>query len=83
MFIPNKSNVKFANGTTVNDQAIEIILCCFPNCTIIYPVVPVYLCPGHPSNTISLDALKCYVGFKNDTFEPPENCDFVEFQDYS
>ena len=31
-------------------QGIGIILFHFPNCFIIYPVVPVYYCPGHPSN---------------------------------
>ena len=30
---------------------------------------PVYYCPGHPSNTISLGAFKCYVGFQRVTSE--------------
>ena len=55
--------VKLANGNMGHAQKIGIILCCFPNCSIIYPVGPVYYCPGHPSNTISSGALKFYIGF--------------------
>ena len=44
-------------------QGIGIILCQFPNYLIIYPVGPVYYCPGHPSNTISSGSLKFYIGF--------------------
>ena len=37
---------KLANGNTGHAQVIGIILCHFPNCLIIYPVGPVYYCPG-------------------------------------
>ena len=40
----------------------------------------VYYFPGHPSNTISSGALKFYVGFQKFTYEPLEQCDFVESQ---
>ena len=56
---------------------IGIVLFSFPNNTIIYPLGPVYYFPGHPSNTISLGALKFYVGFQKVASEPPENCDLV------
>ena len=77
MFIPSKANVKLANGNMGHARVIGIILCCFPNCPIIYPVVPVYYCPFHPSNTISLVALKCSVCFEKFIFEPLEHCDFI------
>ena len=64
MFVPTKATVKLANGNTVHAQGIEIILYSFPNCLIIYPVGPVYYCPGHPSNTFSSCALKFYISFK-------------------
>ena len=54
MFVPTKSDVKLANGNMGHAQVIGIILCHFTNFTIIYPVVPVYYCPGHPSDNISL-----------------------------
>ena len=57
MFVPTKATVKLANGNTVHAQGIGIILCRFPNFSIIYPVGPVYYCSGHPSNTISSGAL--------------------------
>ena len=63
MFVPKKSDVKLANVNMGHAQVIRIILCNFTNCTIIYPVVPVYYCPGNPSNTISLGDLKFYPGF--------------------
>ena len=63
MFVPTKATVKLANVNTVHDQGIGILLCCFPNCYVIYPVVPVYNCTGHPSNAISSGALKSHVGF--------------------
>ena len=63
MFVPTKTTVKLANGNTVHAQGIGIILCCFPNCSIIYTVGPVCYCPGHPSNTISSGYLKLYIGF--------------------
>ena len=69
MFVPTKATVKLANGNTVHAQGIEIILCHFPIYPIIYPVGEVYYCPGYPSNTISLGALKIYVGFQFVTFE--------------
>ena len=57
------------NGNTGHAQLIRIILCCFIDFPIVYPAVTVYYWPGHPSNTISLGSLKCYVGFKNVTSE--------------
>ena len=39
------------NVKTEQGQVIGIILCIFTNCSIIYPVVAVYYCPGHTSNT--------------------------------
>ena len=72
--------MKLDNGNTECAQVIGIILCHFTNCSIIYPVGPVYYCPGHPSNTISSGALKFYVIFQKVTYEPLENCDFVDSQ---
>ena len=63
IFFPTKATVKMANGNTVHTQWIGIILCHFTNCSIIYPVGPVYYFPGHPSNTISSGALEFYIGF--------------------
>ena len=80
MFVPTKVTVKLANGNTGHAQGIGIILCRFPNCSIIYPVGPVYYFPGHPSNTISSGVLKFYIGFKKVTSEPLEHCDFVDPQ---
>ena len=80
IFVPTKATVKMDNGNTGHAQGIGIILCRFNNCTIIYPVVPVYYCPGHHSNTISLGSLKFYVGFQEVTSEPIEHCDFIEPQ---
>ena len=70
MFFPTKATVKLANGNTGHSQVIVTILCCFTDCSIIYPVGPVYYCPGHPSSTISPGVLKFYVGFKKVTSEP-------------
>ena len=70
MFVPTKATVKLDNGKTLHAQVIEIILCLFPNCSIIYLVGPVYYFPGHPSNTISSGALKFYVGFQKFNSEP-------------
>ena len=42
MFVPTKITVKLANGNTRHAQLIGIVLFCFTNCPIIYPVVPVY-----------------------------------------
>ena len=80
MFVPTKATVKLANGNTGHAQGIGIILCRFTNFSIIYPVGPVYYCPGHPSNTISSGALKFYIGLKKVTSEPLEHCDFVDPQ---
>ena len=52
MFVPTKVTVKLANGNTGNAQGIGIFLYCIKNFPIIYPVGPVYFCPGHPSITI-------------------------------
>ena len=70
MFFPTKVTVKLANGNTGHTQGVGIILCRFPNCSIIYQERTVYYCPGHPSNTISSDALKFYASFKKVTYEP-------------
>ena len=80
MFVPTKATVKLANESTGHAQGIGVVLCCSPNCLIIYPVGPVYYFPGHPSNTISSGALKFYIGFKKFTSEPLEHCDFVDPQ---
>ena len=77
MFVPTKSDAKLANVYMGHAQVIGIILCNFTNCPIIYPVVPVYYCPGKPSNTISLGDLKFYPGFQNITSEHLEHFDFV------
>ena len=78
MFVSTKTNVKLANENTGHSQLIGIILCCFPNCSIIYPVGPFYYCLDNPSNTILSDALIFYVGSKKVTSEPIEHCDFVD-----
>ena len=44
-FVLTKATVKLANGNTGYSQGIRIILCCFPNFSIKYPVGPVYYCP--------------------------------------
>ena len=36
MLVPTKANVKLANGNTGHAQLIGVILCHFPNCSIIY-----------------------------------------------
>ena len=77
MFVSINSTVKSANVNTIHSQVIGIILFCFTNFPIMYPVVPVYYCPGHPSNTISSGALKFYVVFQKVESEPLEHCDFV------
>ena len=78
MFVPTKATMKMADENTGHAQAIGIILCRFPNCSIIYPAVTVYYCTGHPSNTISSGDLKFYVGFQTVTSEPIEHCDFFD-----
>ena len=83
IFVPTKATVKLANENIGHAQGIGIILCRFPNCSIIYPVGPVYYCPDHPSNTTPSGALKFYIGFKKVTSEPLEYCDFVDPQGHS
>ena len=80
MLVPTKSNMKLANVNTGHAQGIGTILCCFPNCTIIYPVGTFYYFTFHLSNTISVGSLKFYVGFQKVTSEPLERCDFVDPQ---
>ena len=80
IFFLTKATVKFANENTGHDQGIGMILCIFTRFTIVYPVVPVYYYPGHPSNKISLVALRFYVGFKKFKSQYLENCDFVDPQ---
>ena len=58
MFVPTKDSVKLANGNMGHAQVIGIVLCIFSNIFTIYPVWPVYYCPGQPSNTISSGDLK-------------------------
>ena len=77
MFDPTKATVKLANGNTVQAKGIGIISCRFPNWPILYPVGPVYYYQGYPSNTITLDELKCCVGFQKVTSEPLEHCYFA------
>ena len=83
MFVPTKYTVKLANGNTRHAQGIGIITCRFPNCFIIYPVIPVYYCPGHPSNTIPSGDLKFYIGFQTVTSEPLVHCDFIDSNGHS
>ena len=78
MFVPTKYNMKLANVNLVHAQGIGIILCRFPNGPIIYPTVPVYYFPGHPSNTISSGALKFYAGFQFFKSKFLEHCDFID-----
>ena len=80
MFVPTNDTLKLANGIIGHAQLFGIILCLSPNCYIIYPVGPVYYCPGHLYNTISSGSLKFYVGFQKFTYEPIEHCDFVDTQ---
>ena len=77
MFLPNKDTMKLSNRNKGHSQGIGIILFCFTDCSIIYPVGPVYYFTGHPYNTISPDALTFYVGFKDVTSAPLEHCEFV------
>ena len=77
MFVQTKSYVKLANGNIEHAQVLVNILCHFTNFSVIYPVVPVYYCPVHPSNAISFCDLKLYPGFQNITSESLEHCDFV------
>ena len=63
IFVPTKATVKSDNGTTGHAQGIGIILCRFPNCSVVYTVRPFYYCPGHPYNNISSGDLKFYIVF--------------------
>ena len=83
MFVPTKSTVKLANGNTVHAQGIGIILCRFTNCSIIYPVVPVYYFPGYPSDTVSSGDLKVYSVFQKVAPEYLEHCEFFDLQGIS
>ena len=76
-----KANVKLANGNMTHAQVICIILLCFINLHIIYPVGPVYYSTSHPFNTISLGAFKYYVCLKI-LSEPLGRCDCGYMQDY-
>ena len=80
MFVLTKSTVKFPNENTGHTQGIGIFLCHFPDCPIIYTVVPVCYCPCNPSYTISSGALKFYVGFQKVTSDPPQHFYFVDHQ---
>ena len=80
MLVPTKATVKLANVNTRHDQGIWIILCRFPYCPIIYPVGPVYYCTCKLYNTISLVALKFYIGFQKVTYETLEHCDFLNLR---
>ena len=53
MFVSTKATVKLSNGNTGHAQGIGIILCPFPEFSMIYLVRPFYYFPGHPFNTIS------------------------------
>ena len=72
-FVLTNATVKFANGNTGHSHVIGIVLCRCLKCPIIYPVGPIYYCPGHPSNTISLGALKFYVGLQKVAYENLEH----------
>ena len=48
MFVPTKANVKLSNGKMGHAQVIGIILCFYPNFPVVYPLGPVYYCPGQP-----------------------------------
>ena len=42
MFLPTNDTVKLANGNMRHSQGAGIVLCCLPNCSIIYMVGPFY-----------------------------------------
>ena len=83
MFFPTKATVKLANGNTWHAQGIGIILCRFPNFSILYTVGPVYYFPVHPSITISSGDLNFHAGFQKFTSERLEYCDYVDPQGHS
>ena len=78
MFVPTKDTMKIANGNIVQSKGIGMIYWHFTNCSIIYPVGPVYYCPRHSPNTISPVALNVYVGSQKVASEPLEYCDFFD-----
>ena len=80
MFVSTNNTVKVANGNMGHAQGAGIILCCFSDCSVIFPLVKVYCCPGHSSKNILSGVLKFYVGFQNVASEPLEHCDFVDPQ---
>ena len=82
-FVPTKDDVKLANENTGHYQVIAIILCCFTNRLIIYPMGKVYYYLGHPSNKISYNDLKCYADFENVTSETIEHYDLFDPQGHS
>ena len=59
-------------------QGTGIILCRFPNWSIIYPAGPVYYCPGYPFKTISSGSLKFCIGFQKVKSEPIEHFEFID-----
>ena len=66
-----------------NPKELGLFYVIFQNFPIIYPVVPVYYLPGHPSNTISQGDLKMFIGFQKVTSEPLEHCNFMHLQSCS
>ena len=70
--------MKFSDGNTGHAQVIGIILCIFPNCPNIYYVGSVYYCPGHPSNTVLLDAPKFHVSFQNIISETSQTQNYLK-----
>ena len=70
MCVLTKANLKLYDGNMGHDLVIGIVLCYLTNRPIIYTSGQFYLCLDHPSNKISLGALKCYVGFKKYNYEP-------------
>ena len=80
MLIPTKATVKLDHGNMKHSQVIGIILCCFPNCPIIYVAGSFYYLPGHSSNKISSGDLNCFVGSPKVTSKPLGHCNFVDAQ---
>ena len=78
IFLQTKASVKLTNENTGHAQVLGIILCWFSNFSIIYPLGPVYYCPGNPFNTISSGALGFYVGFQKVMSEYIEHCGFFD-----
>ena len=82
-FAPTKAILKLSKGNTGHAQLVGVISCRSTNCLVIYPMGPVYYCPGHPSNMTLSGYLKFYGGFQKVTSEPFENCDFFDRQGHS